>query len=593
MTKQPDEATAADRVPDAPVSRPAQRWGREWPWLIALLIPFALQFSTPGFIGNDTPFHARYANRFFAHGLARRFPAIYYSIWRDHWGDKEFLYHAYLAPFCQSERFLLFGAKFASALLFAAILATLGLILRRQGVRYAALWVVALPFVSSIWTFRMLMARSHVASVLLLLWAVHLFERRQRKPLLVLMFFYTWTYTIPILALLFCGLYAFGRWLADTFRPSASGSRAAADTISMTAPDANAASSPDANAASSPDANAAEKFDTAPIQEAASEPTRASNAPPDASPLPGDRALLRDSLLATLLGLIIHPQTPNQLLSNWIHFTIVTAKGWGVTQGISQVGGEFLSDTFRAGFSLHAGVAFLLALAWLLAAFCPAVLSVRARALLWLTLPLTFLYGMSGRFIEYLAPFTVWAAASVMSEISRANAWPRRFAAPRYQQLARDLSLVALCALAWVSVNTLNKVGLRPRQRLAQDRAGAWLRAHVQPDDLIIAPDWGQFPQLYYYAPDCRFVAGLEPTMTEIAYPEQMTYLEALRFGRNPPDFAELQRLFPGARYLVVARYTPALRQLANSGWRPLFDGGDALIYDARPAAAFNPLAAP
>lgn len=40
---------------------------------------------------------------------------------------------------------------------------------------------------------------------------------------------------------------------------------------------------------------------------------------------------------------------------------------------------------------------------------------------------------------------------------------------------------------------------------------GSWISENVNPEDVVFFPNWGWFPQLYYYAPHNRYVIGIEP----------------------------------------------------------------------------------
>ena len=68
-------------------------------WVLAC----ELIFGT-GLAERDGYFHARYAQMFFQRGLDRQFPWTQASIWRDHFCDKEFLYHAGMAAYALGER---------------------------------------------------------------------------------------------------------------------------------------------------------------------------------------------------------------------------------------------------------------------------------------------------------------------------------------------------------------------------------------------------------------------------------------------------------------------------------------------------------
>lgn len=504
-------------------------------WCCLIVIPLRLQFAVPTFIGNDSPFHARYASEFFSRVFARTFPTTAYSLWSRQWGDKEFLFHAYLAPFCQSEAFLMQGAKLGAALLFAAVLCSLAVILKRQLVP-GALWLAALlPALSVPWDFRMLMVRSHLASILLILWILYLFEQRRLKPLLVLTFLYTWTYTAPYFALLLCGLMAFFRWAVTRRRRETSPE----STLDRAQPDS------------------------------------------PKSAAPSDRTLLLGGAAATLAGLLIHPQTPNQFLTDWLHLSLVATRAWGIAPSPVRLGSEFQSETLRQALSLHPGVLLCLALAWLLAAFFSKAIGRRTWLFLWMTLPTLALYGLSQRFIEYLAPLSVWALALVAADV-RGPLLQRAAGFSRETRMLFVLTgLLGIIGLYTYTLRALDRFLAHPEFRITQEQAGKWLAAHARPGDLVVPLDWAQFPWLYYWAPRLRYPVGLEPTTMEVVYPEKLRYLEQVRLGKRDLDFNELQQVFPEARYVVVWIASRAVgARLAHKNYVPVFDGPDAVVFD-------------
>jgi hypothetical protein len=500
-------------------------------WCYLIVLPLRLQFLVNGFIGIDSPFHARYASEFGSRIFARTFPTTAYSVWSKQWGDKEFLFHAYLAPFCASEGFVQAGAKLAAALLFAGVLCSLALILRSQRVAGALLWAALLPALSSGWDFRMLMVRSHLASILLILWILFCFEGRRLRPLLILTFLYTWTYTAPYFALLLCALMAFGRRLI----------------VWLNGPEGRG--------------------------------TDAERAEPKASP--PDRTLLLGCAGATLAGLLIHPQTPNQFLTDWLHLSLVTTRAWGMVAPSAELGSEFQSETLREAYVLHPGVLLCLALAWLLAVLIPGARSRRSTLFLWMTLPALALYGLSGRFIEYLAPLTVWALALVFTDVREQGA---RFTTGISRQAKSVWTLIAALVVVGLHVVDLGLIYRHvryPGHQFTQEGAGRWLAAHAQPGDLVVPLDWTQFPSLYYYAPKQRYVVGLEPTTMEVVYPDKLRYLEEVRLGKRDLNFDEMRQEFPDARYVVVwAASSGAAARIREKNYTPAYADQDNLIFD-------------
>jgi hypothetical protein len=120
-------ATAAQSSPPSFSSPPIKQLIKLCLWAYLIVAPLGLQFGNPTFADNDSAFHARYASIFFSRIFTRTFHTTEYSIWNQRWGDKEFLFHAYLAPFCQGP-LVITGAKLAAGLLFAAILCSIAVI---------------------------------------------------------------------------------------------------------------------------------------------------------------------------------------------------------------------------------------------------------------------------------------------------------------------------------------------------------------------------------------------------------------------------------------------------------------------------------
>ena len=511
-------------------------------WFYLIIVPMRLQFGARSFIGIDSPFHARYATFFFSRIFTRTFPTTAYSIWSQRWGDKEFLFHAYLAPFCVNEDLLQVGAKVAAGILFAAVLCSLAVIMKRQNISGALWWAAILPALSTGWDFRMLMVRSHLASVLLILWILFFFERRRMRPLCILTFIYTWSYTAPYFALLLCGSMAFGRWFIYRVRL---GYRA--------------------------------------LQDPAEGPEQPETAHGSAATATSDRFLLLGCAAATVAGMLIHPQMPNQFLNDWMHLTLVATRAWGVATSPVELGSEFQSETMREAYLLHPGVLACLALAWILVAFIPGNRSRRSCLFLWMTVPTLALYGLSGRFIEYLAPLTIWAFALVIADL---RSVPARLLADLSRSIRILLTIGGFASIVGLHVFTLwmiNRNIWHPEHDLTQERAGKWLAANAHPGDLVVPLDWTQFPSLYYYAPKQRYVVGLEPTTMQVIYPEKLRYLEEVRLGKRELDMNELRQVFPDAHYVVVwAASGPALARLSHKKYTPVFEDAEDVIFDVR-----------
>src|ERR1043165_9946728 len=134
------EATATETAP-APLSVTGQHNRRDTILGIFVLIVVAAtlgyaHFSPPGPAERDGYFHARYAQMFFERGLSRHFSWTQESTWRDNFCDKEFLFHALMAPFCQSKDEPIAGARVFTLMLGVAFSGLIFLVLRALKVPY-------------------------------------------------------------------------------------------------------------------------------------------------------------------------------------------------------------------------------------------------------------------------------------------------------------------------------------------------------------------------------------------------------------------------------------------------------------------------
>ena len=191
-----------------------------WLWLIESLVVFGLawalfyylQFTTPWISGFDGYYHIKYAWLLREHGIFQEFPWAQFSLWRDHFSDKEFLFHVLLIPFTFFDQ-LDTGAKHAAVVLAALFVVNFNIILRLHRVPLRYLWVLLLLVAGDVFLYRLCLARPHLLSMIFMLWLVHATVRQRYVLLAALSFVYVHSYTaihMPIvLGIIFCA----GQWL--------------------------------------------------------------------------------------------------------------------------------------------------------------------------------------------------------------------------------------------------------------------------------------------------------------------------------------------------------------------------------------------
>ncbi len=142
-----------------------------WAFL-SVLVAGALQLYIPFPLDSDTPYHAAVGKLILKYGMLRAFPWTPFSWLSDNYADKELLFHLLFVPFSGLD--WITAARLVGTLSGAAILLTLFLILRAEGVRSPGLWALMPLSCSILFIFRFSLVRPHLLSIalaLVVLWA--------------------------------------------------------------------------------------------------------------------------------------------------------------------------------------------------------------------------------------------------------------------------------------------------------------------------------------------------------------------------------------------------------------------------------------
>ena len=123
----------------------------------------AIRFAGPPIYCGDGYFNIRYAEVLREHGPSRSFPVWQETFLREHFADKEFLYHVFLIPFTFGD--LLLGARLAAIFFASLAMATFYVVLRRLKVPWALFFSFALIACSSDFLYRLTFTRSLVLAL--------------------------------------------------------------------------------------------------------------------------------------------------------------------------------------------------------------------------------------------------------------------------------------------------------------------------------------------------------------------------------------------------------------------------------------------
>lgn len=185
---------------------------------IALVVAVELkeiQFATDHMLSRDGYYHARYANLLPSRGLSRSFEWTRWSFWRNHFSDKEFLFHVWLAPWCRNEKTMVSAAKFAAWMLAGLVVAGFGFAMRATAVRAPPLWALALAGSGSHFMYRLAECRAHVLSIGFFILGTALLLNRKWKWLALCGFLYAWSYAAPHLLVCIAAAHLVATWVHD------------------------------------------------------------------------------------------------------------------------------------------------------------------------------------------------------------------------------------------------------------------------------------------------------------------------------------------------------------------------------------------
>ena len=152
--------------------------------IVAGLALAALQLSFGGLYDLDSYFHARASLELAESGVRTEFPQAAFSTWADAYSDKDFLFHAAIAPFV-SETSLVSGGKWAIVFFDLVLFLAVAWTVRSLDVRFGAVWLLLLVAASPYYVTRFVPLRPHTLGLAFIAVEIGLLARDRWKPLLV------------------------------------------------------------------------------------------------------------------------------------------------------------------------------------------------------------------------------------------------------------------------------------------------------------------------------------------------------------------------------------------------------------------------
>ena len=498
------------------------------------LVFWKLQFSTSAICCGDFDgyYHIKWSRLLWESLRNHTFPPRFTwlpltTLDPKHYVDHHLLFHFFQIPFTWFGDLRL-GAKISATIFASVAVFSCYWLLVRYRIRYALIWLLALLACSAPFLYRLSMAKAPPFAIIYLVIGIHLLFTKKYWPLLPLSFIFAETYDMFVLLIL-----AVFIWTA---------------VIGWTE----------------------RRFEWRPLAWV---------------------------LLGTTAGLVINPYFPTNLHLFYEHLkTKVRTSGFS-----TKVGSEWYPyDSWEfLGNSLVACVAMLVGYL----AFDPADRK-RAHHSLFFLVFATVLMIMTARWkriAEYWPPFAVMFAAFALQpwlEGSRSTLTRlstdmldelqpfldrHEPAVPLEQDERKDLlrstaaAIIAiiLATIFFVNFANLESFGIKGVSKEIADsqphdyyRAGAeWMRANLEPGQVIFNTDWDDFPRLFYYDPAHAYVSGLDPTYLYDKDPALSNLYVRITLGEEEDPGPLIRDRF-GARYVFTDNsHADFFDHAQESGW--------------------------
>lgn len=402
-------------------------------WIVLFVVIVGLlQMFIVSPLDADAHYHIAVARLTAQHGILHEFPWTAFSWLADNYADKELLLHLVLVPIADLRPADI--SRIFCTVFGAAVLAALFLIFRREKVQAAGLWTVLVLVSSAYFLVRFSLLRPHLLSLLLVIVLLWSAQRQKRVVLGVTAFLFPLCYTAWHLPVGLMVIGEFSRWLLHR------------------------------------------------------------------------RIDWRGLLVVAgclLLGIMVHPNFPTNVRFFWIQnfdvlFGTVLSKQVGF-----DMGPEF------EPFDLYGFFHYLLV---------PAALVVASSIVLWLgrnapddngrdrdSLALAVVITAAvfllltlrvQRFIEYLVPFSVYAAALVLGRL-------------RWRWLASAIVLVSICLLLVLGRQQVQAMGQRRDD--FSDKASQALQTVIPKNAGVVTCGWGLTGAMMLALPERKFMVALDP----------------------------------------------------------------------------------
>jgi len=190
----------------------------------------------------------------------------------------------------------------------------------------------------------------------------------------------------------------------------------------------------------------------------------------------------------------------------------------------------------------------------------------------------------SQRHVEYFVPFFVLHIALAFRPFSWNDAWSMiRSWLARKRWVA--VSYVLLFAVSFAVTKDLMLVQKHlnngfPHTFLQSE--SQWIRKYVPKGEVVFHSNWDEFPALFFYNRDNKYVAGLDPAFLYARDKKRFFLWRDITQGVLTKNLAGIMNNEFGARFVLASSKHSAFRShLESQGFIKRYEGPSAAIYEA------------
>ncbi len=293
----------------------------------------------------------------------------------------------------------------------------------------------------------------------------------------------------------------------------------------------------------------------------------------------GDRGtagrLAASAAAGAATGAVISPYFPNNLYLWWVQNVRVLGLAWSAPEDLG-MGLEIRSGLSSQLLGYNAAAFLMLGAAVYLLARTRRGGSAEALTLLVISGGFLGLSMMSRRFIEFWVPFTILLAGIVArDEVHSRPAWGR---SPSKALFAAAVALL-IAVLLIPNARAAREI-VRKDQGPIFEGASDWMRSNVPAGEKIFHLDWDQFPQLFFFNPQLRYLVGLDPAFMYVTDPARWREWQEVTHGEIDDLYGAIRRDF-GSRWVFAVHAAEDFMKGVRRDPRffPRYEDGNAAVF--------------